>query len=313
MDDAIEMQPSEEVSAIEDRFESWLQSDDEPQGETEEQTEEVSEPADTDEVQPDDEETEASEEEVETLNIDGEEITLPKEVAEKVNTIKKRLEADYTRKTQEAAEMRKSAEALHERANRDAAFNQKNISVLAEWQSLDSQLKQYEGVDWGALAENDIGQYSRHKEIRDALRGRQQELSSEFNQRYEQHTQQEAVEHKQRWENTVATVRKAIPSYDTATDAKAVSAAQKLAEKYGMPFDANALKSELNPLVWIGLVELSKHYDLVDKRPVTQKQVAEAPKARPQSQPQKQTSNQSREQKIKTLLKDGRIREASLL
>lgn len=317
-----EMQPqTEEVSesTMDERLEAWLQSDDdeaeEPEGEVaSEQAEAEPEVEESDEDQPDDEEAEDSEDETETLTIDGEEVTLPKEVAEKVTKVQKRLEADYTRKTQEAAEMRKSAEQLKQTVEQDAAFYQQNIDLLAEGKSIDAQLKEYESVDWAALAETDIGAYSKHKEIRDGLRERQQNVWQEFNNRKTFLQQQETERQKQQYAQTVDVVKRAIPDYFEKYDTKVVSVAESLATKYGMTIDKAQLQQmSRDPLVVLGLVELAKYYDLIAKRPESVKKVADAPKpAKLAVKPQK-SSVQSREQKIKSLLAAGRIREAAAL
>lgn len=315
-----EMQPqAEEVSeaTMDERLDAWLHSDEEaeePEGEVaDEQTEAEPEIEESDEDQPDEEDADDSEDETETLTIDGEEVTLPKDVAEKVNTIKKRLEADYTRKTQEAAEMRKSAEQLQQRVQQDAAFYQENTDILVQWQSADAQLKEYEGVDWAALAEQDIGAYSKHKEIRDGLRAQQQQLGQELNNRQAFLAQQKAEADKKAREYTVETVKRAIPDYFEKYDNKVVTVAEGLATKYGLTLDKAMLRQlSSDPLVVLGLVELSKYHDLIAKRPESAKKVAEAPRPKPSVKPQK-SSAQSRDQKIKSLLAAGRIREAASL
>ncbi len=312
-----EMQPVQEVSAdIHERFDNWLSAD-EPTEEAEgddEQTEIEAKETESENDQPEaEDEDEDSGDDLEVLTIDGEEIALPKEVAEKVTKIQKRLEADYTRKTQEAAEMRKSAEQLQQRVQQDASFNQQNTDLLVEWKSLDMQIKEYDGVDWAALAEQDIGTYSKHKELRDSLRLRQQQVGQEFGNRQQFIESQKAEEHKKQLEYTIATVRKAIPTYDKATDDKAVQTAVKLGEKYGIKVDPQLLSQTRDPLVWIGLVELSKYMDIVDKRPTTNKQVTSAPKTTKSVANTQKPSQQSRDQKIQKLLSQGRIREAALL
>ena len=320
--EAPETQPSnEEVSELthDERLEAWLNSDDDeaeqPEGEeavVSEQAEAETEGEESDEDQPADEDAEDSEDETETLTIDGEEVTLPKEVAEKVTKVQKRLEADYTRKTQEAAEMRKSAEQLKQRVEQDAVFYQQNTDLLVQGQSIDAQLKEYEGVDWAALAEQDIGAYSKHKEIRDNLRAQHQQIWQEFGQRQTFLSEQKAAEHKQQRDFTVETVKRAIPDYFEKYDNKVVGVAETLATKHGLTLDKAKLKELSNdPLVVLALVELSKYHDLIAKRPESAKKVAAAP-AKLTVKPHK-SSTQSREQKIKSLLSQGRIREAAAL
>lgn len=322
---AEEMQPATEVSTnetadVHERFESWLNSDesqDEPAAEEgdvapDEQAEAEPE-AESEEDQPAEVEAENSEaDETETLTIDGEEVTLPKEVAEKVTKIQKRLEADYTRKTQEAAEMRRAATQSIEETKQLAAFQQENIGYLAELHSAQNELQAYENVDWASLAETDIAAYSKHKEIRDGLREKAYQLNAELQNRQRFMGERTAQEQQQKLQSVIDTVKRAIPTYDEATDRKAVQAAETLGKKYGIQVDTNTLKQMLDPLVWIGLVELSKYQDLVAKRPETHKQVQGAkPPVKPTGKPT--SSEQSRAQKIQKLLSQGRIREAAQL
>lgn len=309
---------------VHERFEAWLGEGSAEEADVEEavegeeveseQAEEESAP-ESDEDQPEgDEEAEDSDDEYETLNIDGEEVTLPKKVAEKVTAIKKRLEADYTRKTQEAAEMRRNAEQFNERVQAEAAFRQQNTELLVEWQTAANQLKEYEGVDWDALYEQDERTCRIHERKRDELLRKQQVIGQEFTQRQGFVEKQKAIEHSQKRQETIEVVKKAIPSYDKKTDDKAVQTAMKLGEKYGFKVDPQALSKNLDPFVWIGLVELSKYLDIVDKRPATSKQVSEAPKMLKNTSAQpKKSSTQSRADKIQKLLSQGRIRDAALL
>lgn len=314
-----EMQPVvKEVSelSIDDRLEAWLHSDDEVvEGEEvvdSEQAEAETAVVESDEDQPTEEEAEDSEDDNQTLTIDGEEVSLPKDVAEKVTKVQKRLEADYTRKTQEAAEMRKSAEQLKERVEQDATFYQQTTDLLVQGKSIELQLKEYENVDWPALAEQDIGAYSKHKEIRDGLRVQLQVVGQEFSQRQAAITEQQATEENQRHARTVETVTKAIPDYFEKYDKKVIGVAEALATKYGLKIDQDQLKKlSRDPFVVLGLVEISKYHDLLAKRPESVKKVAAVP-AKVGAKPQK-SSTQSRDIKIKSLLAAGRIREAAEL
>lgn len=320
----MDMPPSEVSSTqtdIHERFEQWLNTDDsqeseepieaEGENETEEQTE--AQPLeDSGQEQTENAEAKDSEEtDFTTLTIDGEEIQLPKEVAEKVTTIQKRLEADHTRKTQEAADMKRQAIALQQNVQQEAQFQQQNINLLSKLQSVTERLQEYEQVNWVELAETDFGTYNKHKEMRDQLRGAYQQLSHELENRGKFMQQQATIDHQKRWQFCVDTVKSVIPNYDVAMDEKMVNTAKRLSTKYKLPFDAEALSRNYDPVVWIGLSELAKYYDLLDKRPEVQKRVAAAPKMNTGQKPQKQ--NQSRESKIRALLKAGRIRDAAEL
>lgn len=63
--------------------------------------------------------------------------------------------ADYTRKTQEVAEQRKSVEAKMAEAQAAYQTSQEVIEARAIVHNIDSQLKQYENVNWQALENED--------------------------------------------------------------------------------------------------------------------------------------------------------------
>lgn len=228
------------------------------------------------------EEEEGEESDGEKLVIDGEEFVVPKELAplaEKLKGLENSLRADHTRKTQEAAEIRKAATQFHEQTQQVAAFQTENIGYLAQLQSLQSDLQAYENVDWAALAEQDIAAYSKHKEIRDGLREKAHQINSELENRQRFMAEKEQQEAKENHAKTVEAVKRAVPEYFEKYDNRVVKTVENLATKYGFTVDHAQLKRlSLDPLVVLGLVELSKYQDLVAKRPEVSKRIAAAPK-----------------------------------
>lgn len=304
--------PVTEMS-VHDLADSLGNDDESPEIESEEEVTEQDEQGTETEAEPD--EGESGEEEGEEsdsgekLVIDGEEFEVPKELAplaEKLKGLESSLRADHTRKTQEAAEIRKAATTFYEQTKQAAAFQTENVGYLASLVATQNELATYENVDWATLAETDIVAYSKHKEIRDGLREKAYKLNTELAQRQSQAQQQEEQERHQKWQNTVETVRKAIPNYDQTTDAKAVKAAQALGEKYGIKVDGEQLRQMLDPLVWIGLVELSKYQELVAKRPEISKRVAEAPRM---NKPVAPAAKPRHQEATKRLKQSGRVED----
>lgn len=109
--------------------------------------------------EPDDEapETEASEDgdqpsedELEEAEYEGKKYKLPKELKAALMR-----QADYTKKTQEAAELRRQAEMEREIVQADRAFYEAEKQDVAHLTMLASQIKAYEEVDWDAFQAND--------------------------------------------------------------------------------------------------------------------------------------------------------------
>ena len=93
------------------------------------------------------EETETAEEPTEEVEIDGKKYAIP--AALKDSFLR---QADYTRKTQEVAELRKAAE--HERAAIRQALeaDEQAAEFKSDLRTVDKSLKQFENVDWGRFA-----------------------------------------------------------------------------------------------------------------------------------------------------------------
>lgn len=320
----MDMTPSEVSSTndVHQRFETWLNSEEpaETEGteqaaesdevETVEQAEEVSAEADSQEQTEEAAETEDSE--LETLDIGGEKYELPKDVAEKVTTIKKLMEADYTRKTQEAADIKRQAIEFYQQTQQAQQFQQTHIGKIAEYMNALSQLEAFEQVDWQAPAQQDYETYNQYRARYDAAKDQVSRIERELSALDSQAKQAAAESVQKQRQACIATVQAAIPTYDAETDKKAVAAAQQLASKFKLPIDSSYLSSINDPMVWLGLTELAKYYDLLAKRPEVTKKVeaAKVKMTKPTAAPPKQTN---REQKIRKLLASGRIREAAEL
>lgn len=296
-----DMAPSEEVS-ITDLADLLDEPEEEISEEASADDELAAESDEPDEGESDEEEGEESD--GEKLVIDGEEFVVPKELAplaEKLKGLENSLRADHTRKTQEAAEIRKAATQEREYVQQVAAFQTENIGYLAQLQSLQTDLQAYENVDWAALAEQDIAAYSKHKEIRDGLREKAYQINAELENRQRYMAEKEQLEAKELHAKTVEAVKRAVPDYFEKYDTKVIKTVENLATKYGFEVDRAQLKRlSLDPLVVLGLVELSKYQDLIAKRPEVSKRIAEAPKVAKVTPATAKPRNQEALKRLKT-------------
>lgn len=64
-------------------------------------------------------------------------------------------QSDYTKKTQEAAEIRRTAESLMQQASQVAELQKAQAKQLGQLANLDEQIAQYEKVDWNTLTAQD--------------------------------------------------------------------------------------------------------------------------------------------------------------
>lgn len=93
------------------------------------------------------------------------------------------MQADYTRKTQETAEIRKAAEAER---GRYLQANAEHVQALAGVHSLDQQLQQFQQLDWQKLSDEDPAyaqklwiQYAQLKDTRQQLAGQVQQMEQQ--------------------------------------------------------------------------------------------------------------------------------------
>jgi len=137
------------------------------------------EPVDTE--QPDGDQTDGdgdsdgeSEPELEEVDLDGEKLAVPKTAAEKLKAAMLR-QADYTRKTQELAELRKQSEESFAQREARVAAEQANIQSVARVMAIDERLQQFANVDWHALSQSDPvaaqQQYFTYQQLKDARGG----------------------------------------------------------------------------------------------------------------------------------------------
>jgi len=256
-------------------------------GGDEEEEKEVEEP-DEEEVETESEEVAAEEPEEEFIDlvVNGEQVKKTKsEVSE---LAQKGL--DYTQKTQQLAEQRRQAQAEINAKAEEFKMREAVIEHLAEAKSLESQLKQYQGVDWNALVDSDPIQAMKldrqYRELQSAysqkvndIQAAQQNISAQ-----QQHFTQELLQREKQ------SMIEAIPDWKDAEKSKTERAEIKASlQKAGFTPEEIENLSDHRSVV---IARKAMLYDqMMSKKPEVQKRVSEAPK------PVKPGSSQQRNQK----------------
>lgn len=147
----------------------------------EEQTEETAE-VETQEAEAGGEnETTQQPEEVE-VEIEGEKYLVPKKISDRFIQ-----HADYTRKTQDLAEMRRVAAAEREAATIETSFRQAIAQETQQLALLDAQISQYSQINWGQMETQDLlrarAQLDQLKETRASLAEQVKAKRGEFDQK----------------------------------------------------------------------------------------------------------------------------------
>jgi hypothetical protein len=127
--------------------------------------------------------------EFEELDIDGKRIKFSKDAKPYVM-----MHADYTRKTQEAAELKRQAEAQHDEVKRERQFQEENLSTIAQLTAVSSQLEAFAKIDFNQLASEDQDNaqrlYFQYQQLKDAQRELQSSIEGkkrEWDTAREQH------------------------------------------------------------------------------------------------------------------------------
>lgn len=127
-------------------------------------------------------------EEVE-VEIEGEKYLVPKKISDRFIQ-----HADYTRKTQDLAEMRRVAAAEREAANLNQAFGQATAQERQNLTLLDAQIAQYQNVNWGQMETQDLlrtrAQLDQLKEARAELAKSVEAKRAQFDAQIQSHTQE---------------------------------------------------------------------------------------------------------------------------
>ena len=181
------------------------------------------------------------------------------------------MNADYTRKTQETAEIRKQVDTLKAEAEANLAVSQEIMEAKAHLIGIESRLAQFQQVDWGRMEQEDpMGAMSAWREFQQLQQARETLNGgiTKFQQQVSEQAEQETVA---RLRETRAFAEKNIPGWNDELDRKIVN----FANAEGVPFEV--LKASINPqyykilhLAMIGQQALSRTTAAPRPQPATQ-------------------------------------------
>jgi len=105
-------------------------------------------------------------------------------------------QADYTRKTQEAAEIKRQAETQVEAVKQREAFIQQNVAEVARIHAIDAELAQFQGVNWDQLWDSDpvqAGKLNQRAQMLQAQRAQTEQVLTQRQAQFQQWQQQQAA------------------------------------------------------------------------------------------------------------------------
>jgi hypothetical protein len=199
--------------------------DPEPAPEVAQPEAEAEQPAEIAADQTEAEAPEADEEAGEELELDGEAYRLPPKLAAQVKEWKEGAlrQEDYTRKTQQVADLQRHVSMTAEALQTSQQFQQAIQPEQVELARVEADLARYKGVDWGSL---DMDSYIKLRGQFDSLKERAGELRSGLQTKAQQFQQWQSSHKSQLAQAGEQYLSKAIPQWGQQAKQDAVSAAK---------------------------------------------------------------------------------------
>lgn len=180
------------------------------------------------------------------------------------------MQADYTKKTQEVAEMRKSAEARAAEAETAYSVSQEVLEARVHLMNFDARLKQFENVNWQEMeAQDPVGAMSAWREFQQ-LREARSNLGTKLDQHQRQVSEKAEQETASRLRETREFAEKNIAGWTPELDVKIANFAG--AE---LGFAPDALRGALTPQIYKTLHLAMLGHQLLTKTQTTPKPQAQ--------------------------------------
>ena len=196
----------------------------------------------------------------------------PEEVARKVQELGKNLHSDYTRKTQEIAEVRKQIETERATAQELMRLTHEHADLVADFRVVQRQIEQLSGEDLMALSETDPLSAQQKMARLMQLQQAQTRIGAQLQQTVSEMQAKQTASTKEALEKAQAELQKEISNWGPDT-AKAI-------RDYGksLGFNDTELSQVTDPRV-VKLLYKAQQFDTLQKsKPTVTKRVADAPK-----------------------------------
>lgn len=198
--------------SVEDRMANFLM---EEEGETPQDDEETTQAAEQEEEE-DSEEEQSDEPQTIRLKRGDEEVEIDLEEAKNLA----QMGFDYTKKTQEVAEQRRQVEqyaqavqAQEQQFRQQVEMQQAFIQDLAKAESLNSQVQQYEQLDWNMLSDQDPVQAQKLWFQYQNLQGQRTQAYAEIKEKQNQMQQQQEQQYQAHLQQAMVKLKEEIPDW----------------------------------------------------------------------------------------------------
>jgi hypothetical protein len=209
------------------------------------------------------------------------------------------LKADYTRKTQAAADAEKHIQATVQSLEHRQKLMGETAETWADLRDAQKKVDAYKGIDWNALHEQDSQTASRHLAIfiaaKDEVDTKGRAWQQSLNQLNQLTEQQRAQSTATQWAKAANEARQALGAQ---FNEKANVAAQKWLQKKAGTSDMNAIAGRFADPVVLEAIVKAAQWDAANGKPM-QKVSDAKPTVKP-SAPQPKRENKSALERLKT-------------
>lgn len=164
------------------------------------------------------EQSEGEEDELEE-DLDGVKVRGKKEAIERLKA-ERLMQADYTRKTQEAAEIRKAAEAERESVQKARQFEQENLDIVADLRAAQREMQHLQQVNLQQLSDQDPVQAQKLMVRMQQLQAFQAQAQGVLTQRHQASLQAQQQEAARQLEEGRRVLQRDIPGWGPEMAAK---------------------------------------------------------------------------------------------
>jgi hypothetical protein len=243
------------------------------------------------------------------IDLDGKKLAIPKgtppELVKAVEKMAADLKADYTRKTQGAAEVARGLVLKEQNLQQQEQLVLQNAQRMAKLVSTQERLSQFEQIDWQALIDADPTQAQKLHITYQQEKAKAEQLQREFQQAQAQRGQAQQQMRAQVLQEAEAQLAKALPKWNADTKSKVMQ--NTLSYGYTPEDLANITDARLV----VALHDAMQWRALQAKQKTVMQKVADAPRVVKPNAPQPRKTNQAAAERLR---KTGRIEDlASLL
>lgn len=215
-------------------------------------------------------EQEGQEDDSEDFDVDGTVYRVPKDLKAKVSEWKESAlrREDYTRKTQEVADLHRRAATVEETFRMRQAFDQSTADERSELARVTADMGRYKGLDWTSL---DIDSHVKLRTQLEQLKERSGELEQSINSKAKQFTQANEQKRAEIIEHGSKYLQKVIPKWGAA----AAEEVAKTGDVYG--YSKAELNQSLDPRLMHVLHDAAQYQKLLSSKEKALETVQKAP------------------------------------